>query len=156
MRQEKEQIHRLKRTPVAALALLLAIAGCGGDGGPSDEEVIRGWVEAVSEGEYRRAADYFAPGAIVEQDEEFRLPDRSAAIAFNRSLPCRAELTGVEDDGERTLGTFRLRDGPEGLCGAGEGEGESVQVRFLIEDGRFEEWRQLPESDEPLPEGDPA
>ena len=138
--------------PLAALAVAAALlAGCGGEDEPSDEEVIRGWVDAVSAGKFRRAADYFAPGAIVEQAREFRLPDRGAAIAFNRSLPCRATLTGVDEGGEGTLGTFRLRKGPGGECGPGEGAGETARVRFVIEGGEIREWRQLPER--PLPEG---
>jgi hypothetical protein len=136
---------------VAVLALGLAACG-GGDDGRDDEEVIRGWVEAVSAGEYGRAADYFAKGAIVEQAREFRLPDRSAAIAFNRSLPCRADLTDVEDEGDTSLAAFRLREGRGGRCGAGDGAGETARVRFLIEDGRIVEWRQLPA--DPAPQGE--
>jgi hypothetical protein len=150
--EQQKHVHRLKRTLVAAL--LLALAGCGGGDGahPSDEEVIRGWVTAVSRGDYERAAAYFAPGAIVEQLEVVRLPDRAAAIEFNRSLPCRADLTDVDDEGATTLAAFRLREGRDGRCGPGEGAGESARVRFLIRDGRILEWRQLPEA--PVPEGD--
>lgn len=127
----------------AATVAVLVLAGCAGDGSgsPSDEEVIRAWVEAVSEGDFAAAADRFAEGAIVEQGEEIRLPDRAAAIAFNRGLPCRAELTETENQGEGTVGTFDLSEGRSGQCA----EGGVALVLFVIRDGLIHEWRQLPE-----------
>lgn len=128
----------------AATVAVLALVGCAGDGSgnPSDEEVIRAWVEAVSEGDFAAAADRFAEGAIVEQREGVRLPDRAAAIAFNRGLPCRAELTEAETAGEEaTVGTFDLSEGRSGQCA----EGGVARVRFVIRDGLIHEWRQLPE-----------
>ena len=142
---------------LSALALLaLGLAACGGgdDDGPGEEEVIRGWITALNEGKYERAASYFAPDALVEQVEEVRLRGRDDAVEFNRSLPCRADLTDVEDEGRTTLAAFRLRAGRGGRCGPGDGAGESARVRFLIEDGRILEWRQLLEA--PVPEGDIA
>ena len=52
----------------------------------------------------------------MEQAEELRLADRDAAVAFNRSLPCKADVTDVEDEGDTVLAAFRLRDGPGGPC----------------------------------------
>jgi hypothetical protein len=69
-----------------------------------------------------------------------RLPDRAAAIAFNRSLPCRGKLTSVEDEGETSLATFALVAGSGGPGSNCEG---SARVRFKIRQGRFERWRQL-------------
>ena len=139
---------------LSALVLLaIGIGACGGgdDDGPGDQEVIRGWITALNAGDHARAASYFAPGAVIEQAQELRLPDRGRAIAFNRSLPCRADLTDVDDEGDTTLAAFRLREGRGGRCGPGEGAGESARVRFTIRDGRIEEWRQLPEA--PVPRG---
>jgi hypothetical protein len=104
-----------------------------------DGRAVREWIEALDAGEYKRAASFFARGAIVEQADEFRLRDRRAAEIFNRGLPCRADLSDLEDEGRTVVGTFRLRDGPGGHC-----EGE-VRVRFTIRHGRFLEWRQLGE-----------
>jgi hypothetical protein len=122
------------------IAASVALAGCGGDSGPSDEEVIRGWVEAVSAGRYEQAAEYFAPGAVVEQLEEIRLGTRADAEEFSRSLPCRADLTDVDDEGDTSLAAFRLRRGPGGPCSG------AARVRFTIRDGLIREWRQLPEA----------
>lgn len=125
----------------------------GGEGEPrggksSEEEAIRAWSAALNDGDFDEAASFFADGAVVEQLEETRLDDRDAAVAFNRSLPCKAEVTGVEDEGDTLLASFRLRDGPGGPCEGG------ARVRFRFEDGKFAEWRQLPPT--PVPEGDIA
>ncbi|MEX2194605.1 MAG: nuclear transport factor 2 family protein [Thermoleophilaceae bacterium] len=118
------------------------------DADASDREVIDGWVKAVAGRRYERAAAYFAPNAVVEQAGEIRLRTRSDAIAFNRSLPCSAELTDVEDEGGTSLAAFRLLPGAGGPC-----EG-SARVRFTIRDGLIREWRQLPEP--AAPQGDEA
>ncbi len=141
-----------------ALVLLAALALAGCDSGddeakrerspaaePAEAKAIRSWSAAVNAGRYRRAASFFAEGAIVEQIEEVRLRDREAAIAFNRGLPCRADVTEVRDEGRTVIAAFRLRDGPGGPC-----EGDA-RVRFRLRDGKFTEWRQLSES--PAPPG---
>ena len=145
----------------AAVALtLVALAGCGGEdeprlgegsdaapqGGPapgqgSDERVIREWNTAVNSGEYERAADLFERGAVVEQLGEVELATRADAIAFNRSLPCRADVTDVEEQGGATVAAFSLREGRSGGCE----EGGTARVRFVIREGLIREWRQLPE-----------
>ena len=140
------------------LAMTLGLAGCSlGDGegdesivpdgggkeseskADSEAEAIRAWSAALNEEDYSKAASFFTDGAIVEQAEEIRLPDREAAVAFNRSLPCKADVTDIEDEGDTTLAAFRLRRGPGGGCEGG------ARVRFRFEDGKFSEWRQLAE-----------
>ena len=133
------------------LASLLA-AGCDSgseraetESAPSSEErIVRAWITALNEGDYDRAARYFAKGAIVDQGRPIRLPNAAAARFFNRSLPCRAELVGVEDEpGPKALAAFTLSDGPGGPC-----EGRA-RVRVTVKDGLFTEWRQLPEEAQP-------
>ncbi len=86
---------------------------------------------------------------MVEQQEEVRLPDRAAAIAFNRSLPCRADVTDVKRRGATVVAAFRLRTGrvPGGGCSG------AARVRFRFSGGKFTEWRQLAE---PAPGGEIA
>ncbi|MEK6228545.1 MAG: nuclear transport factor 2 family protein [Actinomycetota bacterium] len=110
---------------------------------PDEAAAIRAWSGALNDGDFDRAASYFAPNAIVEQTQEIRLADREAAIAFNRSLPCKADVTDVEDEGDTVLAAFRLRDGTGGPCDG------SARVRFTFRDGKFSEWRQLAEPPEP-------
>lgn len=132
----------------AALLAAAALAGCGGgsdEQGPrlSDARVIRGWVAALNVGDYVSAASYFAPGALVQQVGVFHLRSRAAAIAFNRSLPCKGRVTKVEDEGRTTVATFSLSPGPLARPESCE---RPVRVRFRIEGGKFKEWRQLIES----------
>lgn len=119
-------------------------------GASADERVIRGWIDALNAGDFDRAADYFAAGAVVEQFAPLRLRSRADVLQFNRGLPCRAEVTDVEEEGRTTLAAFRLREGRLGRCS----EGGEARVRFLIEKGKIREWRQLPEP--PVPEGQAA
>jgi len=139
------------RRLAAAALLAVAIAGCGGGSersqqtSPSpaakhtDKQLIRGWLAALNAGDYVSAASFFARGAIVQQAEVFRLRDRAAAERFNSRLPCKGTLGKVRDEGRTSLADFHLRRGPGGNCHG------LVQVRFTIRDGKFTEWRQLPE-----------
>ena len=123
------------------LVAATALAGCNSDSKdePDSEKAIRAWSKAVNAEHYREAASFFTEGAIVEQGREFRLRDRRAAIFFNSSLPCKADVTDVDDEGDTVLAAFRLRRGPGGGCSG------SARVRFCFKRGKFSEWRQLPE-----------
>ncbi|MGH2845074.1 MAG: nuclear transport factor 2 family protein [Thermoleophilaceae bacterium] len=142
------------RKPAVLVAALVALAGCdSGSQEPADAEragirsyegrVIRGWLLALERGDYGEAAYYFAPGAIIDQGRPFRLRDESAARSFNASLPCRATLVELRHERRTVLASFRLRRGPGGPC-----EG-IVKVRYTIREGKFTEWRQLPQPQAP-------
>jgi hypothetical protein len=100
--------------------------------------VIRGWLLALERQDYEQAAYYFAPGAIIDQGHPFRLRTPAQARDFNASLPCRADLVRLRDEGRRVLATFALHEGPGGGCSG------LVKVRYTIRKGKFTEWRQLP------------
>jgi hypothetical protein len=134
--------------------VLVALGGCENDepdplppptqrGAAYEERVIRGWLLALERDDYDGAAYYFARGALIDQGDPYRLESESAARVFNASLPCRADLARVEDEpGPRMLASFRLRRGPGGPCSG------VVKVRFTIREGKFTEWRQLPQPPE--------
>lgn len=155
-------------TCLAAAVLSLAAGGCslGGDDGdgdgqgaggaatgtgpetpggkvkpgePPEAAAIRGWSDALNARRFDRAASFFARNAIVEQGQAVRLPDRSAAVAFNKSLPCRATVTDVKDEGRTVVAAFQLRpgSGPKRACDS------SARVRFKFSGNKFTEWRQL-------------
>jgi hypothetical protein len=132
------------------LVAVLALAACEDEqdtpktGVHSPEGVmIRDWLMAVKNGDYDHAADFFAPGAIIDQGRPFRLETHAAARLFNAGLPCHADLIALRNEKRTVLATFRLLPGPGGPC-----EGR-VKVRYTIEDGRFTEWRQF-SGDEPV------
>lgn len=138
------------------------MGGCGGQSTPTptpteigaevdgaDRAVVVDWIEAINDADYERAARLFAPGAIVEQAVVIELRTQEQAIAFNRSLPCRAELTDLEPvpgEPDAVLSAFRLSEGPDQRCGQGVGGG--ARVLFVIDDGEILEWRQLPDPPE--------
>ena len=138
----------MPRATVWLIAGLLTV-GCGGGDEPdprSDARLVKGWVAALARDDFERAASYFAPGAVIKQSERFRLEDKADAEAFNRSLPCRSRVTRVEDEGEASVATFRLRPrpgAPPRACNS------VVQVRFRAKDGKFVVWVQLPRGDSP-------
>ncbi|MGI8944947.1 MAG: nuclear transport factor 2 family protein [Thermoleophilaceae bacterium] len=167
--------HRRRTATALALGAALALGGCsltGGDesergddrggqgsgggraapgdtepqpGEPTEAGPIRAWNAALNAGDFDKAASFFAENALVEQVGEVRLRGRRDAIEFNRSLPCRSEVTDVDDEGPTTLVAFRLLPGRGGACGGGG----VARVRFRVRDGKFEEWRQLTEPAQP-------
>jgi hypothetical protein len=148
----------LRRHAIVAL-VALAAAGCdeskppeplpppSQQGAAYEERVIHGWLLALDREDFEGAAYYFARHALIDQGEPYRLNGPNAARTFNASLPCRADLVDVEDEpGPKSLASFRLRRGPGGPCSG------IVKVRFTIREGKFTEWRQLPEEPEPAPQ----
>jgi hypothetical protein len=137
---------------VVAAVAVAALAGCEDDKRRSappkpdyalaDEAVVRLWTKALYEGRYRRAAGFFAPRAIVQQGYTRVLRTRKEAIAFNRSLTCRATVGSIHHEKNRVLLVrFNLGPGPGGGCS----DGGTARVRFFIRGGLIETWHQLPE-----------
>ena len=114
-------------------------------GEPPEAAQIRGWSRELNAGHFEQAASFFARNAVVEQVQKIRLRDRSAAVAFNKSLPCRADVTDVKSDGRTVVAAFRLRPGrgPKSACDS------AARVRFRFSRGKFTEWRQLMDSGAP-------
>jgi hypothetical protein len=157
----------VQRKPRSAISLfLLAIGpsmlagGCGGDSEPSSVpggadseavEVIEAWSDELRAGEAERAADHWeVPSVAQNGTPPLELRSRREVIAFNESLPCGAELTRAEPEGEFTVATFELTERPgPGECGPGTGQ--TARTAFLIEDGMIVEWRRVPDEDPTAP-----
>ncbi len=145
------------RAALGLLASLVILApGCGGGDGstaagtiglpPGHESVrvIDEWVKALSAGDVSGAADLFAIPSVVENGTPpIRLAMHADAVAFNRSLPCGAELVRARPEGRFVVATFRLAERPGGDCGSGAGG--LARTEFLIRDGKIAEWRRLPD-----------
>jgi hypothetical protein len=132
---------------LAALVVAgLLLGGCGGSKSSPQpnaaETVIRGWTMALYEGKYERAANYFAPRAIIQQQKTFILKTHAEAVFFGQTLPCRAQVTGIETEPKKgtLVATFKLFPGFHGTCP----DGGTAKVRFFIRNGKIETWRQLP------------
>src|SRR3954453_13605226 len=139
--------------PLCIVVIALAVVGCNSDSAPRKADplhtyngrVIRGWLLSLERQDYTQAAYYFAPNALIDQGHPYRLRTKSEAFQFNASLPCRANLVKMEGGGHahHVLATFRLRRGPGGGCTG------LTRVRDTIRQGKFTEWRQLPEPSGP-------
>jgi hypothetical protein len=116
--------------------------GVAGDASPGDVRVINGWAEALSEGDVKAAAGYFALPSTAENGPTLQIRTRDDARLFNISLPCGATLVRAESAGDFTTATFELKERPgPGVCG--NGTGASAQTAFVIEDGKIVEWRRV-------------
>jgi hypothetical protein len=155
-------VRRAAALAAGLAALVAGAAGCGGSGGGSTtaaqpgpptptrsgEAVIRGWTKAMYAGDFDRAARFFATGAIVQQATTIVLRTHEDAVAFGRSLPCRAKVTAVKREPKGVLlASFELFPGIGGTCPGGG----TARVRFFVRRGLIEAWRQLP--DKPRPPG---
>ena len=151
------------RAIVALTALgIAAFAGCGGseespvpgNADPDSAKVIEDWADALRSGDIEAAADYFKVPAVVQNaTPPVPLTSRHEIEAFNRSLPCGAELTEAEREGRFTVATFELTERPgRGSCGAGVGL--TARTAFVIHDGHITEWRRVADAPaEPAPRG---
>lgn len=139
------------RSGLLALAAALLVSCGGGDDPESTEEqpeghesvaVIEGWIEALSDGDVAAAADYFAVPSVAQNGPTaITLRTRDDIAAFNRSLPCGAELVRARPAGRFIAATFRLTDRPGGSCGSGAGE--LARTAFVIKGGKIVQWRRL-------------
>jgi hypothetical protein len=103
--------------------------------------VIEGWADDLRAGEIDAAADRWeVPSVAQNGTPPLELTSRDDVIAFNKSLPCGAELVRAERQGKFTVATFELTERPgPGKCGPGTGE--TARTAFVIEDGKIVEWR---------------
>jgi hypothetical protein len=113
-------------------------------GKPTHQEVsvIRGWADALREGDVNRAASFFAVPAFVADGvkPKRRLPDMASIRDFNRRLPCGAKLVGTKRGGPSfVVATFKLTERPgRGSCG--QGTDHLAATVFLIERHHIVQW----------------
>jgi limonene-1,2-epoxide hydrolase len=155
---EKRVTPRDPPRAVAAIALALALAACGGGANSSggsdsstvpgganvaDVDVIQAWVAALDRGDLDAAASYFAIPSVAENGPLLlHITTRGEARAFNATLPCGARVVRASSAGNFTTATFRLgeRPGP-GSCGPGSGS--LARTAFVIRDGKIVQWRRV-------------
>jgi hypothetical protein len=120
----------------------------------SDVAVIRGWADALRQGQVERAVRSFAiPSVVSNGTAPIQLTSRDDVRFFNRTPPCGAKVLRVEDTGAFVVAKFRLTERPgPGRCGAGVG-GEA-STAFLIRPRRIVQWRRVLEG--AAPEATPA
>ena len=104
--------------------------------------MIEGWIDTLSDGDVKGAADYFAVPSLAENGTApVTLRSRADVLAFNRSLPCGAKLVRARPIGRFIAATFRLTERPGGACDGGAGQ--LARTAFVIRGGKIVEWRRL-------------
>src|SRR4051812_49453538 len=117
---------------VLATLAVVALAGCGSSGGkadttivgdakPADVQVIKRWADDLRAGDVTAASERFALPTVVQNGTPpLQLTDRREIVAFNRSLPCGAELTAAVGTGRDTNAGLKHTGAPAGgQCGKG-------------------------------------
>jgi hypothetical protein len=124
-----------------ALALVLTLAGCGGnDASPRD--VVRAWSAALNANDNERAASLFARNAAVVQGGRLvYLRTHADAVAWNARLPCAGTIVSLKENGSAATATFRLGDRKSRPCRDPAGA-EAIAV-FVVEHGKIILWDQI-------------
>jgi hypothetical protein len=145
--------HGGQRAQPTPRATTTAGAGAGGGAGAprrvtsAEAAVIRGWSSSLRHGDVGRAARYFAlPSVVSNGTPLLKMTTRAQARAFNRALPCGAEVVALERRvHEFVVATFRLTERPgPGECGSGTGA--LARTAFLIRSGHIVQWLRVPDA----------
>ncbi len=107
----------------------------------AEKAVIRGWADALRQGDVERAIGYWhTPAIAANGSQPFKLLTRRAVRQFNDGLACGARLESVERDQGYVLATFRLteRKGADVSCGSGVGN--RARTLFLLRGGKIVQW----------------
>lgn len=172
------------RGVVTSLLIAAAVAGCGGgsdgdDDGrraattstslsptapapPPDEvdgadvAVVRLWASTLQRGDVAAAARLFAlPSAVANGSRPIALSTRAQVRAFNRSLPCGADVLSARAAARGfIIVTFRLTERPGGDCGSGTGN--TARAAFHVTDGLIDHWLRVEDLEAPPAEGTPS
>ena len=125
------------------------------DADADDVEVIRGWTNALREGDVDEAASFFALPSVAENGAILiQISTEEDARVFNASLPCGAYLIGASSVGVFTTAEFSLteREGAgDVVCDAQDGA--TADAAFVIQDGKIAEWRRVGSDGQPPPSG---
>jgi hypothetical protein len=127
---------------VAILIAAVALAGCGGHGAQTPEQVARAWSAALNRSDDKTAGDLFARNATVIQDTIVVLRDRSQAYTWNHALPCGGSIVSVSPESSRSvLVVFLLKERPGHACDA---PGQRAAAVFRVVRGKITLWHQVP------------
>lgn len=112
-----------------------------------DLAVVRAWASTLQRGDVNGAARFFAlPSAVANGTRPVAVETRAQARAFNRSLPCGADVLSARPARDDFfVVTFRLTERPGGDCGSGTGN--TARAVFHVTDGLIDHWLRLEDLD---------
>jgi hypothetical protein len=106
----------------------------------SDLAVVRAWAQTLQRGDVNGAARFFAlPSAVANGTRPVAVQTRAQARAFNRSLPCGADVISARPARDDFfVVTFKLTERPGGDCGSGTGT--TARAAFHVSGGLIDHW----------------
>jgi hypothetical protein len=135
---------------------------------PADVAVIRGWADALRDGNVNLAARYFAlPSQMINGTDSgnalvLNIRSFSGAVAAQTTLPCGARLISSDRRGRYVNALFALTGRPgAGGSNCGGAIGTTARTNFVIADGRILKWIRAPSEpgdrgSSPAPSGPPG
>jgi hypothetical protein len=126
------------------------------EGIPADAvsvRVIRKWSGALTGGDIRRAARFFAlPSKVQNGTPVLTLDTPEKRLIFNVTFPCGAKATKLEQaTGGYTIVEFVLTERAGGDCGSGVGGSARCAIR--VREGHIAGWYRIPLAPRPSPNG---
>jgi hypothetical protein len=128
---------------------------------PAAIAVIKGWANALRNGNVAAAAGYFAIPSIYANGVGangrllvLRIRSRAGAVEINRELPCGAIFVSAAPHGPYIRAVFRLtgRPGPGGTS-CTPGVGSEATTFFQIAHGKIADWIRGPNETAPTNPG---
>ena len=118
------------------LIVLALVAGCGGGGQKTPEQVVRAWSAAVNRGDEEAAAALFGSKVrFVAGDYQTVLRRRAEVLAFHRTMGWCGPIVRLAQKGDEIVAQFSLVSRPSGHCERGGPERGSVA--FRVRDGKI-------------------
>jgi hypothetical protein len=119
------------------------------DGGAADAvsaRVIKKWSAALSGGDIKRAARFFAlPSKVQNGTPVVTLDTAEKRLVFNVTFPCGAKPTKLEAGGNGyTIVDFVLTERVDGNCGNGVGGKARTAIR--VRGGHISDWYRIPDA----------
>ncbi len=143
------------RGALLLVAVVLALAGCGGSSSPPrttsvlpkerpPELVVLDWSDALNHELNEDAGSFFARGAVFvgSTGERSVLQTLGEATAFNASFPCQGQIVAMSREGNRVTAMFLLGNRSSFVCVA---ERTSDQATFTIVNGKITRMEVLPD-----------
>ncbi len=108
---------------------------------PVDEQIIRGWNEAINGDDNEAAAAFFVEGATIEQSgKKFTIASKDIAVRWLSGFSCGARITSMEGSNGSVIVQLTLEERPNHTCGA---PGVPAAVEFVLNDSKIHVWRQV-------------
>ena len=146
-----DQTPKAKEKPTAEATATAAPSTRGSNVSVAEDATIRGWADALRNGEVDRAVGYWAvPAVFSNGDAPLRLQSADAVRLVNEGFPCGAKVESTRrdpNDRRYVVAVFVLTE-RKGGSGCGSGTGNRAETAFRIRHHKIVEWLRLADPDQ--------